>query len=86
MGENEGGRREDEDIPTGILLAWGMPAMTYSQTQHPYVTPLLVFSPFRARPPVHPLPVVRLVGRPYFFVPRNYSSQITGPGCTAENL
>lgn len=33
-----------------IPFAWGMPAMTYSQTQHPHVTPLLVFSPFRTRP------------------------------------
>lgn len=38
-------------------------------------------------PPAPSLPVaVPLVERPYFFVPRNYSSQITGPGCAAENL
>lgn len=57
--------------------------MTYSQIQHPYVTPPVVCcSPFRARPPAHPLSSPRcpvpLVERPYFFVPRNYSSQITG--------
>ena len=77
--------REDEDIPAGFsLLARGVPAMTYSQTQHPYVTLHRLSSP---RSALAPNPVaVPLVERPYFFAPRNYSSQITGPGRAAENL
>lgn len=46
------------------------------------------FSLFRAHPPpVHLHPVaVPFMERPYFFVPRNYSSQITGPDCSRGKL
>lgn len=74
---------EDEDIPARILIARGGTSNDIL-TNPTYFAGY--FSLFRARPPpIHLHPVSPMV-RPYFFVPRNYSSQITGRAAVAENL
>lgn len=86
-GEAKKADGEDEDIPARILVA-RRGTSNDILTNPTYVTPPVVFSLFRARPPsVHLHPVaVSPVEQPYFFVPRNYSSQITGPGCSRGKL
>lgn len=78
--ENERGERKGRGYSGWILLARGVPAMTYSQIRTS-VHNLSVVPPSAPAPyPPSPFPgcSVPLVERPYFFAPRNYSSQITG--------